>query len=110
LALAVSPLSSARAQEEPADDPRMRVAEIAALAEIGPTVCPDIETRTPTVMKWLAQAGLSQADLTERYGTPARAVAEGFLESVHEDQEAACAKLVEGLGDDGLGLVGKKAE
>ena len=107
LAVLLHPCGIAWAEE---DDPRAKIAAIAALAEIAPTVCPDVETRAAIVAQWLERSGLTQADLTERYGETAHAIAESFLASAKQDQPAACAQIEQGLGADGLGLLGPKAK
>ncbi len=89
------------------DAARAEAAQIAVLAELAPLACPDIKADDAAVTAFMARAQISQRDLSTRYRSTAIAMVSALKQSTEQDRDAACDRILQRLGEDGLGLVGE---
>lgn len=99
--LALSGPVSAASQDRVAS----KAAQNVALARLAPEVCDGLLTDPGAIEELMASVGLGEQDLTTRYGGVVGEALRGFQEAVDMDEDLACSRLDQRLGQAGLGLI-----
>ncbi len=94
-----------RAQASARLTAQARAAQLAVLAKLTPTICPDIDTDESAVSALMARANLREKDLATRYRTATVAAVRALRRSAARDRDDACALIAQHLGEAGYRLL-----
>ena len=82
-----------------------KAAQNVAIARLAPDVCDGLVTDPDAIGQFMASVGIGERDLTTRYADVVGEALRGFREAVDTDEDLACSRLDQRLGQAGLGLI-----